>query len=138
VRALVAVLERLDLLVLELKHVVRGVEGDGLDLVETIVLVSTLLREARIDSEIRHGRDVPACRIKDRVDRLRAGVIQEGVAYIAIYNAQDDAFDIVGYPTRDASQITTGELDDDRLSDNVPLKNATNTFSGDNTFSIAT
>lgn len=69
---------------------------------------------------------------------LAAGVLQEDVAYIAIYNAEDDAFDIVGSPTRDASQITTGELDDDRLSDNVPLKDATNTFSGDNTFSIAT
>lgn len=60
---------------------------------------------------------------------LAAGVLQEDVAYIAIYNAEDDAFDIVGYPTRDASQITTGELDDDRLSDNVALKNASNTFS---------
>ena len=60
---------------------------------------------------------------------LAAGVLQEDVAYIAIYNAEDDAFDIVGSPTRDASQITTGELDDARLSSNVPLKDAENEFS---------
>lgn len=59
---------------------------------------------------------------------LAAGVLQEDVAYIAIYNAEDDAFDIVGSPTRDASQITTGTLPDARLSSNVPLKNAPNTF----------
>src|SRR5690606_26970585 len=59
---------------------------------------------------------------------LAAGVLQEDVAYIAIYNAEDDAFDIVGSPTRDASQITTGELDDARLSSNVPLKDAPNVF----------
>ena len=59
---------------------------------------------------------------------LAAGVLQEDVAYIAIYNAEDDAFDIVGYPTRDASQITTGTLPDARLSSNVPLKNASNAF----------
>src|SRR5690554_2832992 len=55
---------------------------------------------------------------------LAAGVIQEDVAYIAIYNAEDDAFDIVGYPTKDASEITTGELDDARLSSNVMLTGA--------------
>src|SRR5690606_27108728 len=64
---------------------------------------------------------------------LAARVIQEGVAYIAIYNAEDDAFDIVGSPTRDASQITTGELDDDRLSSNVPLKDAPNVFTAQQT-----
>src|SRR5690606_28289458 len=65
---------------------------------------------------------------------LAAGVIQEDVAYIAIYNAEDDAFDIVGYPTKDASEITTGELDDDRLSSNVPLKDAPNVFTDRATF----
>src|SRR5690606_33653964 len=57
---------------------------------------------------------------------LAAGVLQEDVAYIAIYNAEDDAFDIVGYPTKDASEITTGTLPDARLSSNVALKNAPN------------
>src|SRR5690606_7657184 len=58
--------------------------------------------------------------------------------YIAIYNAEDDAFDIVGSPTRDASQITTGTLPDARLSDNVPLKNAPNVFvGGDGTYANA-
>jgi hypothetical protein len=60
---------------------------------------------------------------------LPSGAIQADTAYIAIYNGEDDAFDLVGVPTRDASAITTGTLSDDRLSDNVPLKNAPNVFS---------
>src|SRR5690606_29898919 len=59
---------------------------------------------------------------------LAAGVIQEGVAYIAIYNAEDDAFDIVVYKTKAAYEITTGTLPDARLSSNVPRKNAPNVF----------
>lgn len=59
---------------------------------------------------------------------LPSGAIQADTAYIAIYNAEDDAFDLVGVPTRDASAITTGELPDGRLSDNVPLKDTRNVF----------
>src|SRR5690606_38006717 len=59
---------------------------------------------------------------------LPSGAIQADTAYIAIYNAEDDAFDLVGVPTRDASAITTGELPDGRLSGNVPLKDTRNVF----------
>ena len=38
-------------------------------------------------------------------------------------------FSDASLPTTDASQLTTGTLADARLSSNVPLKNATNTFS---------
>lgn len=61
---------------------------------------------------------------------LVANQILADVVYVAAYNATDDAYDIVGAFNNDASNLTQGELPDARLSSNVPLKDASNTFTG--------
>jgi hypothetical protein len=51
------------------------------------------------------------------------------------FNPITGKLDDVGTPTTDASLLTSGTLADSRLSANVPLKDTTNTFTTDQTFS---
>lgn len=68
---------------------------------------------------------------------LVANQILADVVYVVAYNATDDAYDIVGAFNNDASNLTQGELPDARLSSNVPLKDAPNTFTHNNGIRVA-
>src|SRR5690606_40044884 len=59
---------------------------------------------------------------------LGAALIEHGVAHNPLHNAEHHPFGIFFFKEKDAYEITTGELDDDRLSSNVPLLNASNVF----------
>lgn len=62
---------------------------------------------------------------------LVANQILVDVVYVVAYNTTNDAYDIVGAFNNDAANLTQGELPDARLSSNVPLRNAANTFTAD-------
>src|SRR5690606_39319134 len=59
---------------------------------------------------------------------LGAALIEHGVAHNPLHNAEHHPFGIFFFKQKTAYEITTGELDDDRLSSNVPLLNASNVF----------
>ena len=64
---------------------------------------------------------------------LASGQLVADKIVIAAYNATDDAYDLIGAIQSAADLV--GELDDARLSANVPLLDAANTFEDDQTIS---
>src|SRR5690606_678835 len=78
------------------------------------------------------GLGAKSMRVNGRA--LVSGQLIADTVVIAIYNSEDDAFDLLGVPGNAADLV--GTVADARLSSNVALRNSTNTFDTGSTFVV--
>lgn len=78
------------------------------------------------------GLGAKSMRVNGRA--LVSGQLIADTVVVAIYNSEDDAFDLLGVPGNAADLV--GTVADARLSSNVALRNSTNTFDTGSTFVV--